>query len=101
MKTITMTKNFLVAEDGFTVETWAEGETRETIDQLADDLVGAKVAVSGAGGKRKGRAARNAPAEPAPEPQAEAPAPETEAPAEPAPADPAPVVDEAPADQGA
>ena len=96
MKTITMTKNFLVAEDGFTVETWAEGETRETIDQLADDLVGAKVAVSGAGGKRKGRAARNAPAEPAPEPQAEAPAPEAEAPAE-----PAPVADEAPADQGA
>ena len=29
-----MTKDFLVAEDGFTVETWAEGETRETIDQL-------------------------------------------------------------------
>ena len=41
---IEMTSDFRVAEDGFTVVTWAAGTVHETSEQLGRDLIGAKVA---------------------------------------------------------
>lgn len=39
---IRMTKDTLVAPDGFTVANWAAGEVREVSEQLGKDLIGAK-----------------------------------------------------------
>lgn len=41
---IEMTRDYHVAEDGFTVKLWPEGSVHDTRDQLAGDLIGAGVA---------------------------------------------------------
>ncbi|UOF79278.1 at hook motif [Caudoviricetes sp.] len=41
---IEMTRDFHVAEDGFTVVLWPENSIHDTIDQLASDLIAAGVA---------------------------------------------------------
>lgn len=44
MRTIEMTKDFLVAEDGINVEKWEEGTDHECEDRLAQDLIDNEVA---------------------------------------------------------
>ena len=41
---IRMLSDTLVAPDGYSVVTWAQDEVRDTFDQLANDLIGAKKA---------------------------------------------------------